>query len=155
MIEASGIPLNCGSFTGINSPVYNFQKPVIGEEKFALSTIPVQRIISSGTSSSSSFIDVDLISVSGSTTITDYVTIVNQLTTTFYPVDIISVNSGIILGTQNSIASGVSTGSTVLIAKHNDTIFDTQTVLVSGSVGAISTLFQSYKTKKLLVKTFN
>jgi hypothetical protein len=149
MNEASGIPLNCGSFTGINIPTYNFQKPVIGEGKFILSTIPVQRIISSGTVSASSFIDVDLISVSGSTTITDHVTIVNQSTTTFYPTDIISVNSGIILGTQDSIASGVSTGSTVLIARHDDTIFDTQTVLVSGSVGASSTLFQSYKTNSL------
>lgn len=149
MIDASAIPLNCGSFIGANTPQYTFAKPIIGDGKFILKAIPIERIISSGTSSVSSFVDVDLISVSGSTTITDYLTVVDQSTTTFYPTDIISANSGIILGTQDSIASGVSTGSTLLIAKYSDTIFDTQTVSVSGSVGVMSTLFQSYKTNSL------
>lgn len=149
MVEASGIPLNCGSFIGSNVPKYSFAKPSIGEDKFTLTAIPFDRIISSGTSFPFTFNDANLISVSGSTFIRDYLTIVNQSTTTFYSTTIISTNSGIILGTTNSIASGISTGNATLIAKHNDEIFDTQTVSVSGATGSTIVILDNYQNNSL------
>jgi len=149
MLEASGIPLNCGFFVGDNSPKYDFKKPSIGEDKIILKVIPFERVISSGTSSVVSFGDSNLIDISGVSSITDYTTIVEQLTPDFYSTTIISANSGIILGTNNSVASGISLGNTELIAKHNDDIFSVQSVDVSGSSSVSSIIFDSYKTDSL------
>lgn len=149
MIAASGIPINCGTFIGPNSPVYDFSKPAIGEDKFLLEVIPRTRIISSGVAASISFNDANLVNISGSTTITDYITVVNQLTTEFYNTNIISLNSGIILGTEDSIASGVASGQTTLIARHNNNIFDTASVTIEAKVGDVSSVFQSYKNDTL------
>jgi hypothetical protein len=151
MIDAKNAPLNCGNFLGNNVPKYIFKKPNIGNEKFILEVFPIERITNLGQTTPTSFQDSDLIAYSGDSTIIDYFCNVNQLTTTFYDTEIISLNSGIILGNINStsIASGVSSGTTSLVAKHSSEIFSVKQVSIINKQGIAGFLFDKYKENTL------
>ena len=144
MNNAKGIPVNCGAFNV--TPSYTFKKPSIGGDFFRLSVNPIVRTLSAAASSGIiAQDDLVLVQSSGSTTITDYQINVQQLIPGTYDISVYSNNSGVILGPNGgSIASGVSSGSTSLVAISSDDSFSSANVVVSGVVGTISTNFSGY-----------
>lgn len=148
MNNAKGIPLNCGAFNV--TPSYTFKKPSIGGDFFRLSANPVVRTLSAGSSGIITQDDLVLVQSSGATTITDYQVNVQQLIPGTYDVSIYSSNSGVILGPNGgSIASGVSFGSTSLVAISSDDSFSSANIVVSGVVGTVSTNFSGYASSSL------
>lgn len=148
MNDAIGIPLNCGTFN--STPSYTFKKPSMGGDLFKLSVSPIVRTLSAASSGIITQDDIILVQTSGATTITDYQTNVQQLIPGTYDVSIYSNNSGVILGPNGgSIASGVSSGSTSLVAISSNGSFSSANVVVSGVVGTISTNFSSYASSSL------
>lgn len=148
MNNAIGYPLNCGKFN--SPPSYIFKKPTITGDFFRLIANPIVRTISASTSATIHQNDVVLVQSSGATTITDYKTMVQQLTLETYNTSIYSSNSGIILGPNDqSIASGIATGSAYLIAVSSGVSFSTINVVVSGVVGTTNTEFSDYATNSL------
>jgi len=143
MNDAIGIPLNCGVLSSAAS--YIFKKPSIGGDFFRLNAIPITRTISSASSGIITQDDVELVQASGATTITDYQASVEQLIPGTYDTTIYSNNSGIILGSdQFGIASGISAGSTSLIAISTDGSLSAANVTIDSVVGTTSTTFNSY-----------
>lgn len=148
MNDAIGYPLKCGTL--VTEPSYVFKKPSIGGDFFKLVVNPIIRTISS---SSSSFIaqnDVVLVQTSGSTTITDYQTTIQQLIPGTYDISISTSNSGVILAPSvEQIASGVSAGVANLTAIASDNSFSSISVIVSGVTGTVNTSFSDYATDSL------
>jgi len=148
MNNAVGIPLNCGTL--VSEPTYTFKKPSIGGDFFRLIVDPIIRTISSSSSGVITQNDIILVQTSGSTTITDYQVNLQQLIPGTYDVSIYSNNSGVILGSNaGSIASGVSAGSTNLVAISSDGSFSIANVIVSGVVGTVNTSFSDYASDSL------
>jgi hypothetical protein len=115
MENAKGIPLNCGSISGANAPTYTFEKPTFGGSKVQLYIQPFNRITSSSSSGNiTSYDGIFLRSISAST-ISDYDTFITK-DEDVQSVSVYSLNSGIILGPNSNLASGVSGGTTSLVA---------------------------------------
>jgi hypothetical protein len=130
MHNAVGIPLNCGSFIGSNSPTYSFHKPSIGGDDFRLIASPITRVISQASSGILINKDVNLYRVSGATTITDYAIIVNQLVPGTYNITVTSSDTGILRNPDiYGVCSGVASGTVLLLASSS----------VNGSFSSIST----------------
>lgn len=146
MINAQGIPLNCGSFTGDRVPVYQFKKPFFGLDNFKLIANPINRVISAASSGTIVLDDLELIRTSGSTIITDYETNIQQIIPGTYNISIYTTNSGVISSpNQPGIASGLSTGSGTLIAYSDDNVsFSSVDINVVSSTGVVVDLFTSY-----------
>lgn len=143
MNDAVGYPLNCGTLD--NETTYIFKKPSIGGDFFKLNANPIVRTISATSSGIITQDDLQLIQTSGATTVTDYNISVQQLTPETYETTIYSNNSGIILSPdQFGIASGISTGSTFLVAMSTDGSLSVASTTVDLSVGIVSTTFNDY-----------
>jgi hypothetical protein len=150
MDNAFGIPLNCGTFVGPNVPVYSFKKPSIGGDFFRLITNPITRIISAGTSGNIIEKDLSLYKFSGSTTITDYSTNIQQLIPGTYSINIITNNSGIIYSPDiYGIASGVSSGTALLLASSSDGSFSSSSVTITNVVGSTGSILNGYASGSL------
>lgn len=150
MNNAQGIPLNCGSIIGGSVPTYTFNKPRMGGDFFQLFANPKIRTISAATSGFIYQDDLILLQSSGATTITDYETIVQQLTPETYNVSIYSNNSGVILGANDAgLSSGISSGNTSLVAIFSTEIFSSVNVSVSGLAGQSSINFSTYASGSL------
>jgi hypothetical protein len=115
MDNAKGIPLNCGSISGANTPKYIFKKPTFGGSKIQLSVQPFTRITSSSSAGNITSYDAIFLRSISASTITDYNTLINK-DEDVQSVSIYSLNSGIILGSNSNLASGVSNGITSLVA---------------------------------------
>lgn len=145
MNDATAYPLNCGTIVGGNAPVYTFKKPGIGGDFFKLEVNPIIRTIIPSSTGIITQNDKILVQTSGSTTITDYQTNVQQLIPGTYDISIYSNNSGVILGPNNgSTASGVSSGSASLIAISSNDSFSSANVVVSSTSGILSTVLSDY-----------
>ena len=143
MNDAVGYPLNCGVLSSEAS--YIFKKPSIGGGFFKLNVAPLTRTITSASSGIITQDDLELVQASGATTITDFITSIEQLIPGDYETTIYSQNSGIVLGSDEfGIASGVSAGSTSLVAISTDGSLSAANLTVSSSVGAVSTTFDDY-----------
>ena len=154
MNNSVGIPLNCG--TPVSEPTYIFKKPSMGGEFFQLIVDPIIHTISSSSSGVITQNDIILVQTSGSTTITDYQVNLQQLIPGTYDVSIYSNNSGVILGSNaGSIASGVSAGSTALVAISSDNSFSSANVIVTGVVGTLNTSFSDYVSDSLAKEVVN
>lgn len=154
MNNAQAVPLNCGTFVGTNIPTYIFKKPNIGGDFFKLIITPLTRVISSSTSNTINQKDLILVQSSGSTTITDYKTSIQQLIPGSYNISIYSNNSGVILGANSAgLASGISTGSASLIGVSTDGFFSSRDVTVSYAVGTTGIVFSSYANNSLAKHT--
>lgn len=150
MNDAKGIPLNCGTFIGANVPTYNFKKPSLAGNFFQLIAIPLTRTLSSSSSTTISNKDLILIQTSGSTTITDYQTSIQQLIPGNYNTTINSSNSGVILGPNSAgLASGVSAGNAILIATSPNGSFSLSGVVVTSNTGALNVELISYAANSL------
>jgi hypothetical protein len=147
MKDAVGYPLNCGVLS--SEPSYIFKKPLLGDDLFVLNAIPITRTISSGGSSTATQDDLLITTFTGASTITDYQTSVQQLTTTFVDTTISSSNSGVILSPDEfGIASGISTGNATLKAEANGK-FSTVNVSVVEQSPISNTEFSGYATNSL------
>lgn len=147
MDNAQGIPMSCGTFVGTGVPVYSFTKPNFGKGYITLSAQSGIRTTSAASSGTVTTKDIQNIVSSGASTITDYTVSVGQEIPGFYQTSIISNNSGIILGPDNlGVASGVSSGSTSLLATvtTDSTIFASINVTVTQSIGTTNTVFSGY-----------
>ena len=143
MNDAVGYPLNCGVLSSEAS--YIFKKPSIGGDFFKLNVAPLTRTITSSSSGIITQDDLELVQASGATTITDFITSIEQLVPGTYETTIYSNNSGIILGPdQFGIASGILSGSTSLVAISTDGSLSAANVIVNSGVGAVSTTFDDY-----------
>ena len=148
MNNSIGYPLNCGTLA--TEPAYIFKKPSMGNDFFKLVVNPIVRTISASSSGVITQNDRILVQTSGSTTITDYQVNVQQLIPGSYNVSIYSNNSGVILGSNGGpTASGVSAGSTSLVAITSDNFFSSANVVVSGVAGIVNTNFSNYATNSL------
>jgi hypothetical protein len=149
MQNAVGIPLNCGVLS--QSSNYVFKKPSIGGDSFKLISTPVIRTISASSSGTFTQKDLLLVQNSGSTTITDYQTSIQQfIPGAYYDISITSTNSGIILPPNLAgLASGISNGNASLIASSIDGSFSISDTLVSLNVGTTSINFVDYVTNSL------
>ena len=115
MDNAKGIPLKCGSISGVNAPTYIFKKPTFGGSKIQLSVQPFTRITSSSSAGNITSYDAIFLRSISASTITDYSTFINK-DEDVQSVSVYSLNSGIILGSNFNLASGVSGGITSLVA---------------------------------------
>jgi len=148
MNDAVGYPLNCGTLN--SEATYIFKKPSIGGDFFKLNAIPITRTISSASSGIITQDDLQLVQASGATTITDYQTSVEQLSPGTYGTTIYSNNSGVILGPNElGIASGISAGSTSLVAISEDGSLSASNVTIESTVGTVSITFNDYVTGSL------
>ena len=148
MNNSIGYPLNCGTLA--TEPAYIFKKPSMGNDFFKLVVNPIVRTISASSSGVITQDDTILVQTSGSTTITDYLVNVQQLIPGSYNVSIYSNSSGVILGSNGGpIASGVSAGSTSLVAITSDNFFSSANVVVSAVSGIVNTNFSNYATSSL------
>jgi hypothetical protein len=148
MQNAIGIPLNCGVLS--QSPNYIFKKPSMGRDFFRISASPIIRTISSSGSQVIIQKDLQLTANSGASTITDYSVSIQQLVPATYDITIYSTNSGVILApNQLGIASGVSSGTSSLIATSSDNSFSSIEVTVSGVSATTSVIFNNYITNTL------
>lgn len=145
MNNAYGVPLNCGSFIGANVPIYSFKKPKIGGDAFELIVNPITRIISASTSGIINQYDSLMVRNSGATTITDYQVRIQPIIPGNYTTNIYSNNSGIIISPNSiGLASGISAGSTYLLATSSDGLFSRANVTINSTIGVVSDTFQSY-----------
>jgi len=148
MNNAIGYPLNCGVLSSEAS--YIFKKPSIGRDFFKLVVDPIIRTISPASSGVLTQNDLQLVQSSGATTITDYNTFIQQFIPGTYETTIYSNNSGIILSPNEfGIASGISSGSTSLIAISQDNSFSLANIIVSGIIGQTSLTFNNYVANSL------
>lgn len=156
MIDAIAIPLNCGSFTGINSPSYEFTKPSFGGDKFFIETSPEYRTTSSTFSTIWNQKDLEFIRYSGASIITDYhINIQYQEPGYSDSIFFHSNNSGVLLSPNNlGLASGVNSGVAVLTAFSNG-YFSTASVVVSANIGVASSGFNGYTSGSLAKNSSN
>ena len=111
MDNAKGIPLNCGSISGANTPTYIFKKPTFGGSKIQLNVQPFTRIVSAFSSGNIISYDATFLRSISATTVTDYATYITK-DDDVQSVSVYSLNSGIILGTTlNGVASGVTSNT--------------------------------------------
>jgi hypothetical protein len=154
MIDATAIPLNCGKFIGLNSPTYQFSKPSFGGDKFLIETSPQMRTLSSSSSFSTIQKDIEYVVYSGANTITDYdITIKGLDPNDSSSILITSNNSGIILSPNSlGLASGISVGSTLLLATSNE-FFSSVNVSVIINSGVVSSGITRYVSGSLASNT--
>ena len=147
MEDAVGFPLNCGTIN--TSGEYSFDKNGIGTSDFSLESTQIVRTIVSGTETSRTTQDLNLIDVTSATTITDFSISPNWNITPeqIYDLEYTSLNSGVILAPgDNSVASGVSSGSTAIKAFKSDDeeVFKTIDLTVASGAGSSFTSLDSY-----------
>lgn len=148
MNDAIGYPLNCGTL--VAEPAYVFKKPSIGGDFFKLVVSPIVRTISLSSSGTITQNDKTLVQTSGSTTITDYQTTIQELIPGTYNISISSSNSAIILSPSvGQIASGVSQGTATLNAISSDGSFSSVSIIVSGTIGSVNAEFINYTNNSL------
>jgi hypothetical protein len=154
MINATAIPLNCGEFIGPNTPKYQFLKPSFGGDKFLIETTPQVRTLSSASSSSTMQKDVEYVVYSGATTITDYRVNIRFFEPNYNSdIIIMSNNSGVILSPNSlGLASGVSAGSTTLLATSNN-FFNSKSVNIVINSGVASSGIIRYTAGSLAKNT--
>lgn len=145
MEAAQNFPLNCGTFS--TSGAYYFDKGSIGSNDFYLIATEQIRVLLSGSSSSRTTEDLNLVDVSGATTITDYAINAEWNIVNSYDLISYSNNSGVILAPgENTIASGVTSGSATIFAYKSgeEEVFAGVDITVSSGVGSTYTYLDSY-----------
>lgn len=144
MKPAIGFPISCGSFIGSKAPKYFFKKPTITKDKFVITGIPVERIISFGSSGILTDKDIQIYSYTAASSATDYIINIQYLSQENFPITFQTTNSSIIKSPSNSVASGVSTGSAKIIAYGPDESFSLLDVNVNQQNSITTNSFYGY-----------
>lgn len=145
MEAAQNFPLNCGTF--LTSGEYDFDKGSIGTDDFYLIATEQVRVLSAGSSSSRTTQDLNLVDVSGASTITDYAINAEWNIVNSYDLISYSNNSGVILAPgENTVSSGIISGSATIFAYKSgqEEVFDGVDITVSSGVGSTYTYLDSY-----------